>query len=129
MIVQLDNAAPASPLTQVERDEIDNRAVEEAWLSLAGNLPKSTEQSIRRGEVFYSVLELAEYLIGSKHLTGWRISFTTDGGPYAAALFLADPTSGAQHEITATHPNSLTLAFTSALKKWIDRKAKRPYPL
>jgi hypothetical protein len=125
MIVQLDNAAPASALSQAERDEIDNRAVQEAWLSMAGTLPTSTEQSIGRGEVFYSALELAEFLIGSNSLTGWRISFTTDGGPYVAALFLNDERSGRQSSITASHPNSLALAFTSVIRKWMDQKAKR----
>ncbi len=65
MIVQLDNAASSSTTSQAERDELDNKAVQEAWLSLAGTLPVSTEQSIARGEVFYSALDLAEYLIGS----------------------------------------------------------------
>ncbi len=58
MIVQLDNAAPASTLSQAERDEIDNRAVQEAWLSLTGTLPTSTSRvsagvkySIRRSSL------------------------------------------------------------------------------
>jgi hypothetical protein len=124
-MIVLDDAAPPSSLSQAERDELDNRAVQDAWLSLAGTLPTSTDQSIRRGEVFYSALELAEYLIGSKSLAGWRVSFTTDGGPYAAALFLNDQQSGTQGEITASHPNSLALAFTSAIRKWMDQNAKR----
>ncbi len=68
MIVQPDNAASSSTMSQAERDEIDNKAVQEAWLSLAGTLPVSTEQSIARGEVFYSALDLAEYLIGSDNM-------------------------------------------------------------
>jgi len=38
MIVQPDNAASSSTMSQAERDEIDNKAVQEAWLSLAGTL-------------------------------------------------------------------------------------------
>ena len=124
MIVHESIAAPSAILTQDERDEIDNRAVQEAWLSLAGSLPASTEQSIAWGEVFYSALELAEYLIGTRDLTGWRISFTTDGGPYAAALFLKNSRTGTPSEITASHPTSLALAFTSAIRKWMDGNAK-----
>lgn len=120
MIVKEDAAAPALILGQNERDEIDNRAVQEAWRSLAGMLPASTEQSIARGEVFYSALELAEYLIGTNNLVGWRISFTTDGGPYAAALLLKDPGAETQSEIAASHPTSLALAFTSVIRKWAD---------
>jgi hypothetical protein len=120
MIVQENIAAPALILTQNERDEIDNRAVQEAWLSLAGSLPVSTEQSISRGEVFYSALDLAEYLIGTSNLAGWRISFTTDGGPYAATLLLKGPGAETQSEITASHPTSLALAFTSVIKNWAD---------
>jgi hypothetical protein len=125
MIVQPDNAASSSTMSQAERDEIDNKAVQEAWLSLAGTLPVSTEQSIARGEVFYSALDLAEYLIGSDNMAGWRISFTTDGGPYAAALLLNGPPGETGREITASHPTSLALAFTSVIRKWSDN-ANRP---
>src|SRR5690348_17166423 len=122
MIVQPDHATSSSTISQAERDELDNKAVQEAWLSLAGTLPASTEQSIARGEVFYSALDLAEYIIGSRAMAGWRISFTTDGGPYAAALLL-NGTQGkgeAQREITASHPTSLAMAFTSVIRKWAE---------
>jgi hypothetical protein len=121
MIFQIeDGAASSSTATQAERDELDNKAVQEAWLSLAGTLPVSTEQSIGRGEVFYSALDLAEYLIGSSSLAGWRISFTTDGGPYVAVLLLNGPRDETQRELTASHPTSLALAFTSVIRKWAD---------
>jgi hypothetical protein len=120
MTGQLDNAAFSSAINQAERDEMDNKAVQEAWLSLAGTLPLSTAQGIARGEVFYSALDLAEHLIGTSNLAGWRISFTTDGGPYVAALLLHGPRPETQSEIIASHPTSLALAFTSAIKKWAD---------
>jgi hypothetical protein len=127
MIVQLENAASSPAISQAERDEMDNKAVQEAWLSLAGTLPLSTEQGIGRGEVFYSALDLAEYLIGSNNLAGWRISFTTDGGPYAAALLLKGQRHETQSEITASHPTSLALAFTSVIRKWAENVKRVPH--
>ena len=80
MIVQPDNAASSSTTSQADRDELDNKAVQDAWLSLAGTLPPATEQSIARGEVFYSALDLAEYLIGSDNMAGWRIQASRQMG-------------------------------------------------
>ena len=128
MIVQPDNAASSSTTSQDDRDELDNKAVQDAWLSLAGTLPPATEQSIARGEVFYSALDLAEYLIGSDNMAGWRISFTTDGGPYAAALLLNGPEGETVREITASHPTSLALAFTSVIRKWSDNANRSGRP-
>jgi hypothetical protein len=115
-------ANPCPILTQAERDEIDNAAVKDAWISLAGVLPVSTGQRIARGEVFYSALELAEYLIGAHKLAGWRINFTTDGGPYSAVLLLnGSPETEPEVEIAAIHPTSLALAFISVIRKWSGR--------
>src|SRR5262245_28942337 len=106
MIDQLDNEV-SSASSQAERDTLDNEVVRDAWLSLAGTLPLAIEQRVSRGEVFYSALDLAEYLIGTDRLAGWRISFTTDGGPYSAALLLKTPRNGTPGEIAGTHPTSL----------------------
>jgi hypothetical protein len=105
-------------LPQYERDRLDNEAVQGAWITLTGALPALAEQRISRGEVFYSALDLAETMIGSKILAGWRVSFTTDGGPYAATLLLNDAKGGAANEIAASHPSSLALAFISVIEKW-----------
>jgi hypothetical protein len=127
MTVQPDHPARTPASSQAERDEADNRAVREAWLFLAGTLPLATEQGIARGEVFYSALDLAEQVIGSRRLAGWRISFTTDGGPYEAALLLQDPRSKLEGEITSSHPTSLTLALISAIRKWADDVARETF--
>jgi hypothetical protein len=108
-------------LSQRERDEIDNEAVLKAWKSLTGSLPASAEGQISRGEVFYSALDLAEYLIGSKELSGWRVSFTSEGGPYTARLFLNAHRAGGTRKIEATHPSSLTIAMTSAIRNWVEQ--------
>lgn len=119
MIVQFDKEASSSMhLTQAERDRLDNEAVRDAWLSLTGSLPVLIEQRVARGEVFYSALDLAEYLIGKSDLAGWRINFTTDGGPYSATLLLKNPRSGTPSEIAGSHPTSLTMAFISVISQW-----------
>ena len=122
-----ENDLSGLPLPERERDRIDNEAVHDAWISLTGALPRFAEQRISRGEVFYSALDLAEAVIGSKNLAGWRISFTTEGGPYGAALLLKDTGNGASTEIIASHPTSLALAFISVVEKWAaDRSNLKP---
>jgi hypothetical protein len=106
------------------RDEIDNDAVRQAWLTLVGSLPEEAAGRVSRGEVFYSALDLAEHLIAPGQLSGWRISFTSDGGPYGATLILHTPGSGAASEISCSHPDSLTLAILSVIERWNDAAAK-----
>ena len=118
-----DNAASAAALWQSERDSADNEAVQDAWISFAGALPDLAEQRIARGEVFYSALDLAETLIGPRRLAGWRISFTSDGGPYSATLILSGA-KGMPDEIEASHPTSLALAFIAVIERWAA--ANRP---
>ena len=114
--------APApSGLAQDERDEIDNRSVRDAWKSLVGGVPFPAEQQVERGEVFYSALDLAEIIVGPTRLVGWRVSFTSEGGPYAATLIVRDPKSDLPSEFTATHPRSLTLALTSVVRAWAEK--------
>jgi hypothetical protein len=102
------------------RDEIDNAAVREAWQRWSGRLPDAAEARVARGEVFYSALDLAEHLIPPAEFAGWRISFTSDGGPYAAVLLLRDGGGGCS-EVSATDPGSLTLALIAAIAAWADR--------
>jgi hypothetical protein len=119
MIVQFDSKASLSmPTSQAERDRLDNEAVRDAWLSLAGTLPVAIEQRVARGEVFYSALDLAEHLIGTNDLAGWRVSFTTDGGPYSATLLLGKARNGMPLEIAGSHPTSLAMAFISVINEW-----------
>jgi hypothetical protein len=106
------------------RDEIDNQAIRQAWLRWVGSLPDAASGRLSRGEVFYSALDLAEHLIAPKYLAGWRISLTSDGGPYSATLILYNPRSGGCSEISASHPDSLTLAFLSAIGKWAKDRAR-----
>jgi hypothetical protein len=114
----------ATPDPQRVRDEIDNEAIREAWLTWVGTLPDAAAGRVSRGEVFYSALDLAEHLIAPKELSGWRISFTSDGGPYSATLILCNPRSGITSEISAAHPQSLTLAFLSVIGRWAETSAK-----
>jgi len=111
----------SSGLAQDERDEIDNRSVREAWKSLVGAVPFPAEQQVERGEVFYSALDLAETIVGPTRLAGWRVSFTSEGGPYAATLIVRDSKSNLPNEFTATHPRSLTLALTSVVRAWAEK--------
>jgi hypothetical protein len=106
------------------RDEIDNDAIRQAWLALAGSLPDAAADRVSRGEVFYAALDLAEHLIAPEQLSGWRISFTSDGGPYLATLMLRDPGSGVVSELSSSHPESLTLAFLSVTERWAKAHAK-----
>lgn len=104
-------------LTQLERDEIDNRAVREAWLRYIGSIPLTIEQQIGRGEVFFSALDLAETVLGPKRLDGWRVSFSSEGGPYTVTLTVRHVSTDQPANMTATHPGSLTLAMTSVLSE------------
>jgi hypothetical protein len=108
------------------RDEIDNAAIRQAWLTFVGAVPEAVAGRVSRGEVFYSALDLAEHLIAPDQLSGWRINFTSDGGPYGATLILHDPASGAVSEISSSHPVSLTLAFLSVIESWSNAAAKSP---
>jgi hypothetical protein len=83
-------------------------------------VPFPAEQQVERGEAFYSALDLAEIIVGSTRLEGWRVSFTSGGGPHAATLIVRDPKSDLPSEFTATHPRSLTLALTSVIRAWAE---------
>jgi hypothetical protein len=106
------------------RDETDNEAIRQAWQTLVGSLPDAAADRVSRGEVFYSALDLAEHLIAPSELSGWRISLTSEGGPYSATLILCNPGSGKVSEISATDPESLTLAFLCAIDRWANARAK-----
>jgi|ERR1700722_7701283 hypothetical protein len=108
------------------RDEIDNDAIRQAWLTFVGAVPEAAAGRVSRGEVFYSALDLAEHLIAPEQLSGWRINFTSDGGPYGATLMLHNPGSGAVSEISSSHPDSLTLAYLSVVESWSNATAKPP---
>jgi hypothetical protein len=116
--------AATTPDPRRVRDQIDNEAIRQAWLALAGILPDAAAGRVSRGEVFYSALDLAEHLIAPNELSGWRISFTSDGGPYLATLILRNPKSGAVSELSASHPESLTLAFVSVIDRWAKGRAE-----
>jgi hypothetical protein len=111
-------------LSQRERDEIDNEAIQEAWKALTGSLPASAKERVSRGEVFYSALDLVEHLIGSNELVGWKVSFTSEGGPYTAQLFLETQDNGAGWAIEASHDSSLTIAMTSAIWAWAKQQRR-----
>jgi hypothetical protein len=115
-------AATASDRQRL-RDEIDNEAIHQAWLTWVGSIPETAAGRVSRGEVFYSALDLAEYLIAPDEFTGWRISLTSEGGPYSATLILHDPWSGPR-EMSASDPESLTLAFLSAIDSWAKDRAR-----
>jgi hypothetical protein len=117
----MTRSEPSDPGSrQRGRDEIDNAAVREAWQRWSGRLPDAAEARVARGEVFYSALDLAEHLIPPAEFVGWRISFTSDGGPYAAVLLLRDGRGGPS-EISATDPTSLTLALIAAIAAWTSQ--------
>jgi hypothetical protein len=108
------------------RDETDNEAIRQAWQTLVGSLPDAAAGRVSRGEVFYSALDLAEHLIAPSELSGWRISLTSEGGPYSATLIVSNPESGVVSEISASDPQSLTLAFLCAIDQWAKGRAKPP---
>jgi hypothetical protein len=108
------------------RDETDNEAIRQAWQTLVGSLPDAAADRVSRGEVFYSALDLAEHLIAPSELSGWRISLTSEGGPYSATLILCNPESGIVSEISASDPESLTLALLCAINLWAKGRAKPP---
>jgi hypothetical protein len=116
-------AATSADRQQV-RDEIDNEAVRQAWLTLVGTLPAAAAGRVSRGEVFYSALDLVEHLIEPGQLLGWRISFSSDGGPYSATLMLRNPASGIPSELSSSHPESLTLAFLSVIDRWNEGRVE-----
>jgi hypothetical protein len=116
--------AATTPARQRVRDEIDNEAIRQAWLTWVGSIPETAAGRVSRGEVFYSALDLAELLIAPNELSGWRISLTSEGGPYSVTLILCSPRSGGPSEISASHPESLTLAFLSAIDKWAETRAR-----
>jgi hypothetical protein len=114
----------STPHQPRDRDEIDNAAIRQAWLTLAGAVPDTAAGRVSRGEVFYAALDLAEHLIDPNELSGWRISFTSDGGPYTATLMLRNSGSGIVSEISAEHAQSLTLAFISVIGRWAGTATK-----
>jgi hypothetical protein len=114
----------STPHQPRSRDEIDNKAIRQAWLTFAGAVPDTATGRVSRGEVFYSALDLAEHLIAPNELSGWRISFTSDGGPYTATLMLRDSRYGIVSEISAEHAQSLTLAFIAVIGMWAGTTAK-----
>ena len=122
----VDRRAANAMSEQSERDEIDNNAIRHAWQTLAGSVPDVTAGRVSRGEVFYAALDLAEYLIAPSELGGWRISFTSNGGPYLATLILRNQKSGVTSEISASHPVSLTLAFLSVIEQWAATSSDGP---
>ncbi|NNM72813.1 hypothetical protein [Enterovirga aerilata] len=99
-------------------EEQDARAVRQAWAQLAAPMPLQIEERLATRQFFDAALDLAHRVVGQERLHGFRLSFTSLGGPYAATLILAEPDGGGLGEVGAEHETSLVQALVAAIFRW-----------
>jgi hypothetical protein len=114
------------PVGQVSLEEQDTRAIRQAWSKLAGQLPVQVEERLAKRQFFDAALDLAQRVIGEERLQGFRLSFTSLGGPYVATLLLRDGAAEKPIELAAQHEDSLIQAFLTAIQDWARGRLVRP---
>lgn len=77
----------------------DSDLLREAWVRLIGDLPLELDALIREHGFLDFALELAQAAFGKDALFGWRLVYTSKGGPYRAAVYLRATDGRGYHAI------------------------------
>jgi hypothetical protein len=96
------------------------RIVADAWTRHVGKVSEPIRDMLDAGRYLDAAIELAKVLIGSP-LIGWKLRFTSSGGPYEVELLLDD---GWQSPIGQSD-QALTIAFVEAISNWRRSRADR----
>jgi hypothetical protein len=78
-------------LTKIQQAAVgDADVTRRAWETLTGDVPESIEALIPVDGFFDSAIALGEFVLGQDQLLGWRVEYSSRGGPYSASLFIRD---------------------------------------
>jgi hypothetical protein len=126
--MDLRTASPTRdvPAGEASLEEQDARAVRQAWSKMAGPMPVQVEERLAKRQFFDAALDLAQRVVGEERLHGFRLSFTSLGGPYIATLLLRDGVADKPVEVAAQHEDSLVQAFLTAIQDWARGALVRP---
>lgn len=97
--------------------EADN--LRTAWLDMTSSLPQEQEYLIAQHRLIEAALDLVEYVIGHDQLIGWRLTFTSVGGPYSATLFVRRTGTVIIGEIRHEDDLSLSAAIVDVIRTWL----------
>lgn len=95
-----------------------------AWREMTSSLPDAPEDLIARHRFTEAALDLVEHVVGHDQLVGWRLTFTSVGGPYSATLFARRFNSARIEEIGKENDTSLSVAIVDALRFWLESSAR-----
>lgn len=97
--------------------------VARAWVAHRGALPQRIDHLIETGRYLDAAIELAQEMIGEPPLAGWRLRFTSAGGPYAVELLNSAgaplPGGAGASEV------ALSDAFLNAIDGWSAVRPRR----
>jgi hypothetical protein len=116
MQVPSGSPTPDVPAGEASLEEQDALAIRMAWSQLAAPMPIQIEERLARRQFFDAALDLATSVIGEDRLHGFRLSFTSLGGPYMVTLLLRDGAGKEAVELGAQHDTSLVQAFLLAVR-------------
>ncbi|MGE0846347.1 MAG: hypothetical protein AB7L41_08750 [Flavobacteriaceae bacterium] len=91
------------------------RLVEESWTRYQGHVPRHVRDLVEAGRYLDAAIELARQVIGEPPLIGWRMAFTSAGGPYEVQLLFDRPRLEAN--ATGASEQALSAAFLDAISK------------
>ncbi len=89
-------------------------------------MPVQVEERLAKRQFFDAAPDLAQRVVGEERLHGFRLSFTSLGGPYVARLLLRDGVAAKPVEIAAQREDPLVRAFLTALQDWARGRFVRP---
>lgn len=87
-----------------------------AWRRLGRELPKSISDLIAFGRVTEAALDSVEQILGRDRILGWRMTYSSRGGPYGAYIFMRCGVGGNIVEYSSISRRSLPEALIIALE-------------
>jgi hypothetical protein len=110
------------PTVSNDTDDTQDAAIlRDAWLEMTSSLPDAPADLIARQRFTEAALDLVEDVIARDQLVGWRLTFTSVGGPYGAILFARRSDGGTVEEIRQENDASLSMAIVDALRVWREK--------
>lgn len=85
--------------------------VADAWIKHAGQLPMPVQGLLEAGRYLDATIELARSAIGQPPLVGWKMRFTSAGGPYEVELIFG----GSRATVIGCSDHALSAAFVNAI--------------
>lgn len=104
------------PLPEPPSRDEEAAALRAAWLDVASRCPERIGSLIDDDRFLDAAIELGRAVIGEPALLGWRLTFTSAGGPYEARLFWRR--GGTSGESIGDSDRASSLAFLLAIQQF-----------